>query len=259
MPNPSAIYIVTYSGTQLPGYVQGEDLPLFIKNAASEILGRDGGTQARRGAAMRDVSLTFRVLSRLGAGSTGLQHLDDCMDQWRSGLNTCIDMEGSAELKVGDTDRHLNAEFISSTAPLQAGTPTRMTYTMTFKASPPYFLGTTVSGSETVSGNTTITVNIGDTRRTYPIITVPSGITHITLSGVGTGKAFTLSGSHTSPWVVDCATLQITEAGSNAVSFLTSGPDFGISHKGSGSLVLSSSSVTGSGTVEVTLQPRYAR
>lgn len=259
MPNPSPIYIVTYSGTQLPGYVQAEDMPLFMKTAQSEILGRDGGTQARQGAAMRDVSITMRILSRLSSG-TELQHLDDCKDQWREALATCIDIDGPAQLKVGDTDRYLMAEFISSSAPLQAvGSARRITYNLTFKASPSYFLGTVVSGSASVSGNTTITTAIGDTRRTYPTITIPSAITRITLSGVGTGKSFMLSGTHASPWVVDCATLQITQGGSNAVSFLQTSPDFGISHVGSGSLVLSSSNVTGSGTVAVTMQPRYGR
>lgn len=259
MPNPSPIYIVTYSGTQLPGYVQSEDLPLFMKTSQAEVLGRDGGTQARRGAAMRDISLTFRVLSRLSSGATSLEHLGDCVDQWRSGLNTCIDMDGSAQLKIGDTDRYINAEFISSTAPLQARESRRATYTMTFRGNPPYFIGATVSGSAAISGNGTITTSIGDTRKTYPTITIPTGITRITLSHSTTGKSFTLSGSHASPWVVNCATLQITQAGSNSIEDLQTGPDFGIYHVGSGSLVLSASNVTGSGTVSVTMQPRYGR
>lgn len=259
MPNPSAVYTVQFSGTTLPGYCQFEDLPLFMKVASSEILGRNGGTQDRLGASMRDVTLRMRLLSTL-SGGTGAQHLDNVMDQWESAMNTCVDAEGPAQLKIGRTDRYLNAEFISASAPKESiESSRRYTYTLTFKANPPYFIGTTVSGSAAISGNGTITTAIGDTRRTYPTITIPSGITRITLSGVGTGKSFTLSGSHASPWVVNCATLQITQAGSNSIEDLISSPDFGISHQGSGSLVLSSSNVTGSGTVSVTMAPRYTR
>lgn len=258
MPNPSPVYVVTFGGTALPGYVQTEDIPLNMRVGGSEILGRDGGTQARHGAAFRDISLTMRLLSRLSSG-TGLQHLNDVKDQWRDALATLIDTTSPAQLKIGETDRYIMAEFVSSTEPLQAFESKRATYTLTFRGNPPYFLGTTVSGSASVSGNTTITTAIGDTRRTYPTITIPSGITRITLTDPVTSKSFTLSGSHSAPWVVDCATLQITEGGSNAVSYLQTTPDFGIYHVGSGSLVLSSSNVTGSGTVSVTMQPRYGR
>lgn len=259
MPNPSPVYIVTYNSVALPGYVQGEDLPLFMKQASAEILGRDGGTLARRGAAMRDISLQMRLLSSLSSG-TGLQHLNNVKDQWRSALATCIDADGPAPLKIGETDRYITAEFESSTEPLSsAESSQRATYTLTFKGNPPYFIGTTVSGSAAVSGDTTITTTIGDTRKTYPSITIPTGITRITLTHAATGKTFTLSGSHASDWIVDCATLQITTAGSNAVSYLTSSPDFGIYHVGAGALVLSSSNVLGTGTVSVTLSPRYGR
>ena len=111
------------------------------------------------------------------------------------------------------------------------------------------------SGREIV----TVTVDIGDTAKTYPIITIPTGITAITLSHSNTGKSFTLSGTHASSIIVNCATLQITQAGSNAVSFLTSSPNFGIYHVGSGTLTLSSSNVTGTGTVSVEMTPRYER
>jgi phage-related protein len=208
---------------------------------------------------MRDVSVTMLLLSRLSSG-TDAQHLEDCMNQWRDALAICIDADAGSELKIGATDRHLLAEFVSSTAPKQVGeSARRYAYTLTFKANPPYFIGTTVSGSASVSGNTTITTNIGDTRETYPTITIPTGITRITISDSVSGKSFTLSGSHASSLIVNCATLQITQAGSNAVSFLTSSPDFGIYHVGSGSLVLSTSNVVGSGTVTVTMAPRYGR
>lgn len=259
MSNPSAVYPVSFDGTTLPGYAQGEDLPLNMRLSSAEILGRDGGTLAQRGAAMRDLSVTMRLLSRLSTG-TELQHLQDCYDQWEDALEICIQPSGTAQLKIGRTDRYLNAMFVSSTAPKQVPESSRrMTYTLAFKANPPYFIGATVSGSASVSGATTITTNIGDTLRTYPVITIPTGITRITITDSGTSKSFTLSGTHASAWVVDCATLQITAGGNNAASQLTSTPDFGISHVGSGSLVLSTSNVTGSGTVSVSMTPRYGR
>lgn len=259
MTNPTAVYPVQFNGTTLPGYAQGEDLPLNMRLSSAEILGRAGGTLAQRGTAMRDVSVTMRVLSRLSTG-TEIAHLRDCYDQWESALETCIQPSGSAQLKIGRTDRYLDAMFVSSTAPKQVPESSRrMSYTLTFKANPPYFIGTTVSGSASVSGATTITTNIGATLKTYPVITIPSTITHITITDSGTSKSFTLSGTHSSAWVVDCATLQITTGSNNAASQLTSSPDFGIYHVGSGSLVLSTSNVTGSGTVSVTMKPRYGR
>jgi len=260
MPNPSPVYVVTYGGTALPGYCQSEDIPLFMRVSSNEILGRDGGTQARRGAALRDISITMRLLSRLSSGS-GLDHLNDCKDQWRAALSTLIDAEGAAQLKIGETDRYVMAEFLSSTEPLSSAESShRATYNVTFKGNPPYFLGAVVSGSGFISGNGTITTSIGDTRRTYPIISIPTGITRITVSNSNTGKWFTISGTHAAdPIIIDCAKLLVTKAGSNAAFYLKTSPDFGISHMGSGSLVLSMSNVVGSGTVTVTMQPRYGR
>jgi phage-related protein len=259
MPNPTPVYSVKYAGTTLPGYAQTEDVPLAMRVSSAGVLGRDGGTASIRGIEFRDINVSMRVLSRLSSG-TDLDHLNDCKAQWRSALATCARASGSTNaLYIGETDRYINAIFVGSTEPLAARDARAVTYTLTFKGNPPVFLGTTVSGSASISGAGTVTVSIGDTAKTYPVITIPTGITRITLSHSNTGKSFTLSGTHASPIIVDCATLQITQAGSNAVSFLTSSPNFGIYHVGSGTLTLSASNVTGTGTVSVEMTPRYER
>lgn len=259
MPNPTPQYAVKFAGTTLPGYAQTEDVPLAPRVTDTAVLGRDGGLVYQRGTGTRDIAVSMRVLTRLSSG-TGKQHLSDCLDQWRDALSTCSRASVSgAHLYLGDTDRYINAVFAGSTAPLAAKDSKAVTYTLNFKGNPPWFIGTTVSSSTSVAGNTTLSVNIGDTRKTYPIFTIPSGITRITLTHSGTGKAFTLSGSHSTNLVVDCAKLTVTSGGSNAISFLTSSPDFGMYHVGSGTFSVSSSNVTGSGSVKIELTPRYER
>lgn len=259
MPLPSAVYLVKYAGTVLPGYCQAEDIPLPLRVAQNNILGRDGGTARVGGAGLRQFTIRMRVLSRLSLASTGLQHLNDCKEQYRSALATLARVESGSPLYIGETDRYIECLPSNVSAPQEAADSRRITYSITFDSAKPYFIGSTVSSSTAVSGNGTLTLSIGDTRKTYPVITVPSGITRITLSHSNTGKSFTLSGSHASPIEVDCGSLQITSAGSNAISYLTSGPNFGIYHVGSGTLTLSSSNVTGSGDVVIEMTPRYER
>ena len=259
MANPSPVYIVSYSGQQIPGYTQREDLPFPIRVARNDILGRAGGTMAWGNAGLRDFTIRMRVLSRLSAG-TGLDHLNDCKTQYRSALAIVSRVSSSAALYVGETDRYINALCTNISAPQEAPDSRRITYDLSFTAANPYFIGTAVSTSATVSGDTTLSLNIGDTSRAYPVITIPTGITAITVTdNSGTGRGFSLSGTHASSWVVDCGTLQITSGGSNAVSALTTGPNFGIYHINSGTLYLDVTGVTGSGDVSVTMTPRYER
>jgi len=258
MPNPTPIYIIKADSHQLPGYCQEEDLPLSMRTSSADIIGRTGGTLSRIGADMRSVSIRMRLLSRL-SNTTGLLHLKDIKDQWREGISALDDLQGPCKLYIGDTTRYLNAEFQGASMPLVAGTSDRATYTVTFLANPPYFLGTTVSGSSSVSGSTTISVAIGDTRKTYPIITIGSGITAIAMSHSGSGKEMVLSSMSGSAVTVNCASLQITQGGSNAARYLTSTPDFGMSFVGSGTFSLDITAVSGSGNVLVEMQPRYVR
>lgn len=260
MPNPTPVYPIKYDGTTLPGYGRAEDVPLSHRKSQTGVLGRDGGTIADRGADFRTINVAMRVLSSASNGSTGLQHLQNCYAQWRSALATCSRVSGSAALYLGDTDRYINAEFLGSTAPIDASNSRAITYNLSFVGNPPWFIGATVSANKMISGNNTVAVNIGDTRKTYPTITIPSGITRITMSHAVTGKSFTLSGSHASDWIVDCAALTVTSGSTvNGIHYLTSSPDFGIYHVGSGTLTLSTSNVAGAGTVSVQLTPRYER
>lgn len=258
MSNPTPIYLVKFASTTLLGYAIDEDIPLAMRLAATAIIGSDGGGLAARGADFRSFRIGMRILSRLSSGS-GLAHLDDCKNQWRTNLATLSRTAGPAALYIGETDRYIMCEFENSSAPLSAGSSRAISFSLTFRGNPPWFLGTEVSSTTGVGGDTSISVVIGDTRKTYPTITIPSGITRITLSHTPTGKSFTLSGSHASPLIVDCATLQITQAGSNALSYLTSNPDFGIYRVGSGTMTLNATAVTGSGSVILAMTPRFER
>jgi len=258
MAHPAPIYIIEYDNTQLPGYAVSEDIPLSMRIGGVPIIGADGGFITGRGADFRNFRLGMRILSRLSTG-TGLQHLDDCMDQWREALAICARVETVAPLYIGDTDRFIMAEFEGSTAPLQAGNTKAISYDLAFKGNPPWFLGDTVEVSTGVGGTRPINITIGDTRKTYPTITIPSGIRKITLSHTASGKSLTLSGTHADPFIVNCATLEITQGGNNAFFYLTSGPDFGMYHEGAGTMTIDASGVVGSGTVGVFLTPRYER
>lgn len=261
MPNPSAVYVISANGTTLPGYCQEEDLPFSVRVPSKDILGRSGGVQSRGGVALRDITLRMRLLSRLGVGATGLQHVNDIKDQYRTAADLLDDIQGAFQLKIGESDRYLNVQLLSANLSLAAGQPTRGTYTLGLRANPPYFLGTTVSGSSTVSGSTSIVLSMNDTRKTYPVITVGSGITILTMAHSGSDKSMTLSGI-TEALTVDCSSLTISyvdDGSLSAVQHLTTSPDFGIYHIGSGSFSLDISAVTGSGTVSVEMQHRYIR
>lgn len=255
---PSPIYLVKFNGQTLPGYATDEDVPLAARLSAMSILGRDGGILSGRGTDFRPLEIRMRALSSLTNG-TGLQHLNNCKDQWRLALAICSRTVGSAALYIGESDRYIMCEFEGSSAPLTARNSRGISYALSFKGNPPWFIGAEVTSGTNVSGNGPLTLTIGDTRKTYPTITIPTGITGITLSHPSTGKSFTLSGTHAASIVVDCATLEITEAGYNAISYLQSSPDFGIYHVGAGTLTLSSSNVTGSGNVTLAMTPRLER
>lgn len=264
MANPTPIYTVTYNGTQLPGYLINEDIPLSIASANTQVLNREGGLMSRHGANFRDVSLTFRVLSRLGNNSSSLQHLADCMTQWKDALAIVSRVEGSAQLFIDTSSRYLDAIFVESTAPLEAPVFRRITYTLKFIAQP-WFISSAFYGvNQGVSGDTSMTFFLpGPARKSYPVFFIPVGITSITISHAVSGKSFTISGTHADVIVVDCEKLTVTNLtdGSNAIQYLTSGPDFGMWYLGSDidDFTVDITAVTGSGTVSVTVQPRYER
>lgn len=259
MPNPTPRYRVKFDGNNLPGYVQTEDLPLTMRNALVDILNRDGGEFYSSGATFRQLTLNFRVLTRLDSGD-GLDHLGDCLEQYRDALRYSTRVESASTLFLGDTSHWLVARFRSASAPLNAPDHRAINYDMTFDVTP-YFLGPAISSTDSISGNDTITLNMTDTRKTYPVISIPAGITAITISHAESGKSFTFSGTNTGGTTVDCGRLIATrtDTGANRVSLITSGPDFGIHHTGSGSFVLDVTSVTGSGNVVTTMNPRLER
>ena len=161
MPNPSPVFVITYNGEQLPGYSQGFDDPLSHRIAAIDIPGRDGGFLRGQGAAIRDVTLQMRVLTRLTSG-TGLAHLNDCLDQYREALRILESANGAkANLYVGNTTRYLRAAFVGASAPLSASENRRLTYSVTFKADP-YYLGETLTFSRPTISAARLTLT-GDT------------------------------------------------------------------------------------------------
>jgi len=261
MTNPTPKYRVKFAGSYLPGYLQTEELPLTMRNVMVDIINRDGGIAYQNGATFRDLSLDMRVLSRLDSNHSGIEQLGDCLEQYREGMRICARADKNQALYLGDTaiGHYLVATFKGSTYTLNAPDHDAMNYRVDFSTSP-YFLGPTVSGSKSISGNDTITLNMTDTRKTYPEIDIPTGITGITVSHATSGKSFTFAGSHANVVTVNCADLTVKDsAAANKVALITSGPDYGIYHVGSGSFQLSITGVTGSGTVAVRMAPRLER
>lgn len=260
MANPTPLYRVKFAGSYLPGYAQTEDYPLTMRNVMVDIINRDGGEHYQNGAGFRDYSVGMRVRSRL-ENTTGIVHLGDCMEQYREALRICARAEPEQPLYIGEVGvaHYVEATFKGSSYSLTAPDHRAMNYRLDFSTSP-YFLGQTVSGSQAVSGNTSIALNMTDTRRTYPVIDIPTGITAITISHTPSDKSFTLAGTHTNLITIDCGRLTVINAnGVNKVADITSGPDFGIYHVGSGTMTLDITGVSGSGTVSVRMQPRLER
>ena len=252
------VYIVNFDGQTLPGYAQTEELPLTMRNVMVDIINRDGGVIYQNGAASRDLSLEFRVLSRLNNVS-GMLHLGDCLDQYREALRICARADRNQPLYIGPVNHYVLATFKESDYQLIAPDHRAMNYTLNFSTTP-YFLGPTVSGSQSVSGNTSMSLNMTDTRKTYPEIDIPTGITAVTVSHSASGKSFTFAGSHANMVTIDCAALTVEDsAGVNYIANITSGPDFGIYHVGSGTMTLNITGVTGSGQMRLRMQPRLER
>lgn len=258
MANPTPKYRVKYDGQYLPGYVQSEDIPLTMRNAMVDILNRDGGTMYQNGANFRQLSLGFRILSRLDHVDS-LLHLGDCLEQYRDALRISSRVESSSTLYLGDTSHYLLGRFTGASNPLVAPDHRAINYSMDFDVTP-YFKGEEIQVSDSISGDDTLVIAISDTRKTYPRFSIPVGITGITVSHVASGKSFTMSGSHGTNWWVDCANLTVKRTnGDNSIHQLASGPDFGMWHTGSGSFTVDITNVTGSGTMFMWLTPRLER
>jgi len=256
--NPTPKYRVKYDGQNLPGYLQSEDNPFLMRIAQTDVIGRDGGFMNDQGAGFREVNLSFIVLSRLDH-VTGLAHLGDCLDQYRDSLRMVARVASASTLFFGPSDHWMLAKFRTASNPLIAPDHRRIAFNMVFNAFP-WFLGPEVTTTDAISGDDTIVLNMPDTRKTYPSFEIPPGITGIRVSHSNSGKVFQLNGSHANTITVNCSNLTIKDtAGANYLSMLTSGPDFGIYHVGSGSFTANISQVTGTGNVRVYMNPRLER
>lgn len=258
MPNPTPRYRVKFDGHVLPGYLQSEDIPLEARDGRVEVINRDGGPMYDNGTGFRGVILHFNVLSRL-TNADGLAHLGDCLEQYRDALRDVTRVQSSSTLFFGDTAHYLVAKYTRASSPLTAPDHKRIGYALEF-SSTPWFYGPPVSSTDAISGNDTIVLSMPDTRKTYPVFTIPTGITRMAVSHTPSGKSFVFSGTHASDITVDCGRLIVTDTtGTNHITKIVTGPDFGIYHVGSGSFTGNVSLVIGSGNVTTIMVPRLER
>jgi hypothetical protein len=234
-------------------------MPIESRNGLIEVISRDGGSMYQNGTNFRGIKLNFNVLTRLGGNHTGLEHLSDCLEQYREAAAYVTRSVSSSTLFFGDVSHYLIAQYRQISAPLAAPDSKRIRYAVDFDATP-WFYGPPVSSTDAISGDDTIVLNMPDTRKTYPVFTIPTGITRMAVNHSASGKSFVYSGTHASPITVDCGRLTVLDStGTNHVSKIVTGPDFGIYHIGSGSFTAAVSLVTGSGNVVTTMTPRLER
>lgn len=257
MANPAPIYIVSYDGVQLPGYVQGDDRPITLDNNKDKVFGRDGGIVTPTGAGLRSIGLTFYLPSDLSSGS-GLDHLNNVMNQYRVGLATLTRPYGENPLVIHNTDRYYLATVEKISAPLTAEKHRTIRYSVDFTAQP--WAISTVAQTGSFSGNGTANVTgMTGSRRTYPIFTIPAGVTAFTATdGYGHTLEF-LRGAYTGEIEVDCATMLVTKTsdGTNAINTMVTlnyklyySPD-------SDTFPITITGYAGSGTVDISVPKRY--
>ncbi len=256
MPVASPVYIVTYDGDQLPGYVQSDDRPIALRTARDNYFGRDTFTSAYSGAAPRDISLTFWLTSTAGSNVSGLVELENVMDQYRAALVILTREPGLKQLIINDTDRYYEAQVDDVSMPLSAGKSRSMTYSVGFLAQPWAYAVT--PASTTFTGNGSPSIAIGDSRRTYPSFSIPSGVTGFVATDEN-GKVLSFTrGSTTGTVTVDCSDFTVVNgSGVNAVSTMNS-LNYGLHYKGTdGTYGFTVTGFAGSGTVTVTMRARY--
>jgi hypothetical protein len=258
MPNPTPIYQVEFDDQLLPGYVQSDSRPLSFKRVISNPIGRDGGRSNNSGADLRELTLDFRVLTRLDNNTSGIQHLEDCMDQYREALAILTRTYEPAELRIHDTDRYYVVSVDNISAPMVAGENRRLTYSVKFTAQPWAYGGTLAEG--TFSGNGTLTVSgLDNSRRTYPTLTVAGTVTAFNAEDDNGKLVEFVRGSFSGTITINCSNMVVTTAsGNNAVSTLTT-LNYGLYYTPNvdGEFDLTVTGYTGSGNVNVYLRPRY--
>jgi hypothetical protein len=256
MANPTPIYKVYFDGQQLPGYVQSEDRPLSLRSIVQSVIGRDGANRVPSGGNPRKISLTLLLKSRLSSG-TELQHLEDCKNQWRDALKILSRAEGEKALRIQDSDRYYLGSADGISAPIVAGQSRSMNYSIDFTASIPWAIAVTPA-TQTFTGNGAISITIGDSRKTYPIFTVPSGVTAFTATDENGKVLQFLRGAHTGTITIDCGEyIVINNSGVSAVTSMVN-LGFGLHYKGTdGTYEITISGFAGSGTVTVDMYGRY--
>lgn len=256
MANPTPIYTVEYAGEQLPGYVQLDDRPVSARNITETLFGRDGRSSKRSGFAGRGIRLNMLILSRLGSGSSGLQHLEDCKAQYRDALRIITRPSGDNALRIHDSDRHYMASFESVSAPFEAGSSRRLEYSINFDAQP-WAYGVPVSTTFATTGDKTLG-GLTASRRTYAKLTIPSGVTSLTATD-DLGHTLTFArGVASGDVIVDAAAMTVTTAaGVNAVNTMST-LNFGLAYDDtSGDFILHVTTYTGTGTATLEVTPRY--
>lgn len=253
---PTPIYIVTFSGNDLPGYLQAQDVPFTMRNITADSVNRHGGILNTGGSALRPIRLDMRVLTRLTTTATGLQHLNDIKDQIRDAFRYLTRVVGPAPLYIGDTDRYVNAVFSNMTLNMTAGESRRGSYSVSFVAEP-YFVNETPL-TDTITGNDTLSVTFVDnTAETWPKFLVPAGVTAATFTHGSRTLTFT-RGSVTGALTIDCGRLTAYKDsdGTNVVSTITEF-DWGFSHTGTGAFSVVVTGYAGSGTITMEISSRY--
>lgn len=264
MPPPTPIYVVLYGDDdeQLPGYVQSEARPIALGNSRILVPGRDGGLIKATGADLREITLTFLIKSRLTDGS-GLDHLNDCLEQYQTALAILMRRSegyGLRPLHVGATDRHYMAMPTDVSAPLEAGRSRAINYTVSFVAESWSYGDTALTASITGTGTTNVT-GLADSRRTYPVFSIPSGVTAFTASDAHGHTVDFLRGTVGGEVIIDCAKMLVTQGTGSAMAAMQN-LDFGMYYDPYeeavlGTLPISVAAKGGSGTVEVSVTPRY--
>jgi hypothetical protein len=259
--SPTPIYIVEYDNDQFPGYVQEEEQPMGLRVVQQNILNRHGGIASPAGAEMMQISLNFVVLSQLDNVSD-LLHLNNCKEQYIEARKIVARASGMADLYISDMTKHVRAFPTGITAPLVAGTSRSIHYKVTFLADPFYIGDTAVTDSFT--GNDTLSlVFADDTLETYPIFVIPSGVTAFTATHTASGKVleFLRTGSGISGEVsANCGSFEVIKTDNLANASATmNNVDFGMRHNaGAGTMTITVTGYSGSGTVAVSAYPRFA-
>lgn len=257
MANPTPIYRVQYDGNLLPGYVQTEEQPLTFRVSKQDILNRNGGLLYHSGAGVRDIPLTFHVLSRLSTYSTGLDHLNDCKAQYKEALSILSRASSTgASLYVGDMTRYTTATVESITAPLASDTSRMISYTVKFTAQPFYLDDT--EKTATFSGNGTVNITLGDTRETYPIFTIPNTVTAFVATHASGRVVDFTRGTFSTQIIVNCGNYTVLTPNDVDRSGTMNNVNFGIAHtSGAGTFSVDITGFSGSGSVTVGIRERY--